>query len=187
MRVLLADPPAYTPPYDHALAAALARAGADVDAPHLTFPVRRGARADGYALDERLYPLSARMSARPRPACRQGGRASAHPRQACPARPTSCTSNGLPRPEARYLAAAQPRSARVHSPRSPTPADGATDADMEAPLRPLRARRRAQRERPRARLRRSASRKPSSVSSRTRSSARIRRGATTAVRCSRSA
>ena len=24
MRVLLADPPAYTPPYDHALAAALA-------------------------------------------------------------------------------------------------------------------------------------------------------------------
>jgi hypothetical protein len=31
VRVLLADPPAFTPPYDHELAAALARAGADVD------------------------------------------------------------------------------------------------------------------------------------------------------------
>ena len=31
MRVLLADPPAFTPRYDHELAAALARAGADVD------------------------------------------------------------------------------------------------------------------------------------------------------------
>ncbi len=30
MRVVLADPPAFTPPYDHELAAALARAGADV-------------------------------------------------------------------------------------------------------------------------------------------------------------
>ena len=31
MRVVVADPPAFTPPYDHALAAALARAGADVE------------------------------------------------------------------------------------------------------------------------------------------------------------
>ncbi|MEX1141909.1 MAG: glycosyltransferase [Thermoleophilaceae bacterium] len=31
MRVQLVDPPAYTPPYDHSLAAALARAGADVE------------------------------------------------------------------------------------------------------------------------------------------------------------
>lgn len=31
MRVRLVDPPAYTPPYDHALAAALARAGAQVE------------------------------------------------------------------------------------------------------------------------------------------------------------
>src|SRR5207237_1089151 len=30
MRVVLADPPAFTPPYDHELAAALAREGADV-------------------------------------------------------------------------------------------------------------------------------------------------------------
>ena len=31
MRVVLADPPAFTPAYDHELAAALARAGADVE------------------------------------------------------------------------------------------------------------------------------------------------------------
>ena len=31
MRVVLADPPAYTPPYDRCLAAALADAGADVE------------------------------------------------------------------------------------------------------------------------------------------------------------
>ena len=31
MRVLLADPPAYTPPYDRSLAEALALAGADVE------------------------------------------------------------------------------------------------------------------------------------------------------------
>ena len=31
MRVQIVDPAAYTPPYDHALCAALARAGADVE------------------------------------------------------------------------------------------------------------------------------------------------------------
>lgn len=61
MHVVLADPPAYTPPYDHALAAALARAGADVEL--LTSPFRFGARPepDGYRLDESLYRRSARL------------------------------------------------------------------------------------------------------------------------------
>ena len=36
-------PPAYTPPYDHALAAALARQGLDVRAAHVAVPLRRGA------------------------------------------------------------------------------------------------------------------------------------------------
>ena len=31
MRVIIADPPAFTPPYDHELASALARAGAEVE------------------------------------------------------------------------------------------------------------------------------------------------------------
>ena len=52
MRVLLADPPAFTPPYDHALASALARAGADVEL--VTSPFRFGdaPAADGYRRSE---------------------------------------------------------------------------------------------------------------------------------------
>jgi glycosyltransferase involved in cell wall biosynthesis len=61
MRVLLADPPAYTPPYDHALAASLARAGARVDL--LTSRFRYGAVpvADGYRVRTAFYPASARL------------------------------------------------------------------------------------------------------------------------------
>lgn len=61
MRVLLADPPAFTPPYDHELAAALARAGADVEL--VTAPFRFGARPapDGYRLTERFYRRSSRI------------------------------------------------------------------------------------------------------------------------------
>src|SRR5262249_43353987 len=66
VRVLLADPPAFTPQYDHALAAALARAGADVEL--ATSPFRFGAlpEADGYRRDERYYPLSSRIFKRSR-------------------------------------------------------------------------------------------------------------------------
>src|SRR5262245_11185488 len=61
MHVVLADPPAFTPPYDHELASALARAGATVDL--VTAPFRFGARpsADGYALHEVFYPRSSRI------------------------------------------------------------------------------------------------------------------------------
>jgi glycosyltransferase involved in cell wall biosynthesis len=64
MRVVLADPPAYTPPYDHALAAALARAGVDVEL--LTSAFRYGAIPvpDGYSVDTGLYRLSARIARR---------------------------------------------------------------------------------------------------------------------------
>jgi glycosyltransferase involved in cell wall biosynthesis len=59
--VVLADPPAYTPTYDHALAEALTSAGADVRL--LTSPFRFGARPapDGYVLDESLYGRSSRL------------------------------------------------------------------------------------------------------------------------------
>ena len=61
MHVVLADPPAYTPPYDHELAAALARAGVEVDL--VTSPFRFGQRPtpDGYELHESFYRLSARI------------------------------------------------------------------------------------------------------------------------------
>ncbi len=64
MRIVLADPPAYTPPYDHALAAALARAGADVRL--LTSRFRYGATPEqgGYTVDESLYGLSTRIGHR---------------------------------------------------------------------------------------------------------------------------
>jgi glycosyltransferase involved in cell wall biosynthesis len=61
MRVVLADPPAYTPPYDHALAGALARRGVAVEL--LTSPFRYGEvpAPDGYRLTESLYPASSRL------------------------------------------------------------------------------------------------------------------------------
>ena len=64
MRVVIADPPAYTPPYDYALAAALARRGVDVRL--LTSRFRYGAvpEAEGFTVDDRLYRLSAGMSSR---------------------------------------------------------------------------------------------------------------------------
>ena len=62
MRVVVVDPPAYTPPYDRALCAALARAGADVEL--VTSRFRFGAIAEpaGYEASEWFYPLSSRMS-----------------------------------------------------------------------------------------------------------------------------
>ena len=63
MRVVIADPPAYTPPYDRHLAEALARGGADVELVTSRFrfgPVRPPA---GYEAREWFYPLSSRMGA----------------------------------------------------------------------------------------------------------------------------
>lgn len=61
MRVLLADPPAYTPPYDRSLATALAGAGADVELVTSRFRFGKVARPAGYLAREWFYPLSSRM------------------------------------------------------------------------------------------------------------------------------
>jgi glycosyltransferase involved in cell wall biosynthesis len=61
MRLVLADPPAYTPPYDRSLAAALARAGADVQLVTSRFRFGAVTPPDGYAVREWFYPLSSRM------------------------------------------------------------------------------------------------------------------------------
>lgn len=61
MRVVVADPPAYTPPYDRALAAALARAGAEVELVTSRFRFGDVVAPDGYTASEWFYPLSARM------------------------------------------------------------------------------------------------------------------------------
>ena len=66
MRVLLADPPAFTPQYDDALASALARTGADVEL--VTSPFRFGEppAPDGYRRSELFYPVSSRLFRRSR-------------------------------------------------------------------------------------------------------------------------
>jgi glycosyltransferase involved in cell wall biosynthesis len=66
MRVVLADPPAFTPAYDHELAAALARAGADVELVTSRFRFGEAPAADGYARRELFYPLSSRLFRRSR-------------------------------------------------------------------------------------------------------------------------
>lgn len=61
MRVLLADPPAFTPWYDHELAAALARAGADVSLATSRFRFGAAPAPDGYRRREWSYPVSSRI------------------------------------------------------------------------------------------------------------------------------
>ena len=66
MRVLLADPPAFTPWYDHELAAALARGGADVELATSRFRFGEIPAPNGYRRSERFYPLSSRLFGRSR-------------------------------------------------------------------------------------------------------------------------
>ena len=62
MRVVVADPPAYTPPYDRALCAALARTGADVELVTSRFRFGAVPAPVGYEASEWFYPLSSRMN-----------------------------------------------------------------------------------------------------------------------------
>jgi glycosyltransferase involved in cell wall biosynthesis len=66
MRVVLADPPAFTPAYDHALASSLARAGVDVEL--VTSPFRFGEvpPPEGYVRSESFYRASSRLFRRSR-------------------------------------------------------------------------------------------------------------------------
>jgi len=64
VRVLLADPPAFTPPYDHELAASLARAGAEVELVTSRFRFGTPPEPDGYRRRELFYLLSSRVFGR---------------------------------------------------------------------------------------------------------------------------
>ncbi|MFL5782282.1 MAG: glycosyltransferase [Thermoleophilaceae bacterium] len=59
MRIQLVDPSAFTPPYDRALAAALARAGAEVELVTSRFAYGPVPQAEGYAVTELFYRRSA--------------------------------------------------------------------------------------------------------------------------------
>src|SRR5918996_878288 len=85
MRIQVVDPPAYTPPYDRSLCAALARAGAEVEL--LTSPFAHGSvpAIDDYRVDESFYPDGARGPERARRARRAAshlGGMLPHPRHA---------------------------------------------------------------------------------------------------------
>jgi glycosyltransferase involved in cell wall biosynthesis len=59
MKIQLVDPSAFTPPYDRALAAALARAGAEVELATTRFLYGPVPEAEGYRVEERFYRRSA--------------------------------------------------------------------------------------------------------------------------------
>src|SRR5690349_10905876 len=61
MRIALADPPSFTPAYDHELAAALARAGADVELVTSRFRFGTAPAPQGYRRVESFYPVSSRL------------------------------------------------------------------------------------------------------------------------------
>jgi glycosyltransferase involved in cell wall biosynthesis len=60
MRVQIVDPPAFTPPYDRALCAALAGAGADVELVTSHFEYGPVPHAEGFRVNELFYPRSTR-------------------------------------------------------------------------------------------------------------------------------
>src|SRR5581483_10458962 len=64
VHVVLADPPAFTPPYDHELASALVRAGAEVELVTSRFRFGDAPAPDGYIRSEPYYPLSSRVFGR---------------------------------------------------------------------------------------------------------------------------
>jgi glycosyltransferase involved in cell wall biosynthesis len=66
MRVQLVDPPAYTPPYDHALAGALAATGAEVELITCHFPYGPVPRGEDYETRELFYRRSSRDGIDPR-------------------------------------------------------------------------------------------------------------------------
>ncbi len=66
MYVVIADPPAFTPWYDHELASALARAGAEVEVATSRFRFSLLPPAAGYRRSERFYPLASRLPGRTR-------------------------------------------------------------------------------------------------------------------------
>jgi glycosyltransferase involved in cell wall biosynthesis len=66
MRIVLADPPAFTPAYDHQLAAALAARGLDVELVTSHFRFGETPPPVGYRRSEPFYPVSSRLFRRSR-------------------------------------------------------------------------------------------------------------------------
>jgi glycosyltransferase involved in cell wall biosynthesis len=119
MRVQIVDPAAYTPPYDHALSAALTRAGADVELVTCHFPYGPVPRESGYEVSELFYRRSSREGANPR--LRRALRAAEHlpgmrrhRRHAAGADVVHYQWLPIPRLDQRLLAPVHPRVFTMH-------------------------------------------------------------------------
>src|SRR5829696_1384529 len=66
MRLLLIDPASFTPQYDHELASALVRAGAEVELLTSRFRFGESPAPDGYTRSEIFYPVAHRLFGRSR-------------------------------------------------------------------------------------------------------------------------
>ena len=171
LRVDLVDPPAYTPPYDHALAAALGRAGAAVRLVTSPFGYGSVPRPDGYVLQERFYRRAAATGgpgAGSRPSapstCRTWSLPAGGPRRRRRPRPVA----DRPQLDAPLLPRGRPLVLTAHDvlPREPRPGQGGAQRRLlrrfDAVVVPLRPRTRPAlgrgRRRPRARPRHPARR-----------------------------
>lgn len=126
MRVHVVDPPAFTPPYDHALCAALARAGADVTL--VTGPFAYGAvpAAAGYAVEEPFYARGRALRGRVRAAARLAQHVPGMLRYRARAAEADLVHFqwlGLPQLDARLLPRGRPLVLTAHDvlPREPRP------------------------------------------------------------------
>jgi glycosyltransferase involved in cell wall biosynthesis len=66
VRIVISDPPAFTPAYDHELATALAAAGEDVELVTSRFRFGESPTPAGYRRSEPFYPVSSRLFRRSR-------------------------------------------------------------------------------------------------------------------------
>ena len=136
MRVVLADPPAYTPPYDYALAGALARRARGR---LVTSPFRYGGvpEAAGFEVDEGPLPAFGRMQSRYGRLARSS---SIRSRARLGLADATCSICSGSRRRRRTSAPPQLTAPRLHGPRPPPapdrPADGLWSGS--SPLRPRR-------------------------------------------------
>ena len=149
MRIVIADPPAYTPWYDHELAGALARAGADVELATSHFPLR-GAASAGWVRARRalLSAVVAPVPALAGTAAAEGGRA---PRGGALARagPSRRPASAVARRAADRRQDQLQEPCGLHRARPAAPPHGRQARALEAAAREVRPRRRAHRARPR--------------------------------------
>ena len=121
MRVQIVDPPAFTPPYDRALCAALGAAGAEVElvTSHFEYgPVRRRRRLRGQrALLPPLHRARPRGARAPRPAPRRARAGDAAAARRTPPRADVVHLQWLSVPDLdRFLLPPRPRAFTVHYP-----------------------------------------------------------------------